>query len=404
MSEAQITVSMILFMPWCPIDKVYQVGDVTLLPFERQKPIIGLDQAELTQVRALMGIYKDIEGEPVNRAALIRFGHKSVIEDLNEAEIDEAYDLVAIACFCGLTNRQYFNSLGPYCNSDSFSLFVQRFKDTEFVALTSRRRDGSNMSAWAVEEIAITIPIHAHTIRSISLDERLLGALIVHRGLAGSEWGRWQSAISCFNWANTDSDNIRHQVEWVNLCGAFEHLLEAKTMAEDVARRFSDVLTPSDPLLARDANCRSTKSADKGQSLRYEWMREFYRIRGDFAHGRLSSQQATVWEPFEYLVLATIAFPLVVKGLLDKAHRHDLSDADRDQIDAFERFSDTKDFTNPPLDQKNSLDSHWKRLVEDRRWKRTTREIAEKLKAHRQMASGENGHPRDRGEVDNEDK
>lgn len=396
--------SMLLFMPWCPIDKTYRVGDATILPFERKKPIVGLKQEEQTQVNTIMGIYKDIEGEPVNNAALIRCNRKSVIEDLNETEIDEAYDLAALACFCGLANRQYFNSLGPYCNSDNFSLYVQKFKVTEFIALSSRRRDGSNMSAWAVEEIAITIPVHVHTIPSVSLDESLLAALLAHRSGAGSEWGRWQSAISCFNWANTDSDNIRHQVEWVNLCGAFEHLLDAKRMAEDVARRFSEVLIPCDPLLARDSNRRGAKGGDKGQSLRYEWMREFYRIRGDFAHGKLSSRQATEWEPLEHLVLAAIAFPLVVKELLNRSGKYDLTGRDRGEIDAFEQFADTRGFLKPPTDQKSSLDSHWGRSVDGRRWKRTTREIAEKLKEHRKTASGGDKQACDSGELHAEEK
>jgi hypothetical protein len=396
--------SMLLFMPWCPIDRVYQVGDMTLLPFERKKPIVGLNQEDQTQVNTIMGIYKDIEGEPVNNAALIRCSGKAIIEDLNETEIDEAYDLVALACFCGLANRQYFNSLGPYCNSDSFSLYVQKFKDTEFIALSSRRRDGSNMSAWAIDEIAITIPVHVHTIRSVTLDEKLMGAILAHRNGAGYEWGRWQSAISCFNWGNTDSENIRHQVEWVNLCGAFEHLLAAKPMAEDVARRFSEVLIPCDPLLARDSNRRGAKGGDKGQSLRYEWMREFYRIHGDFAHGKLSSLQATEWAPLEHLVLAAIAFPLVVKGLLNRAGKYDLTGRDRGEIDAFEQFADTRGFLKPPADQKSSLDSHWERSVDDRRWKRTTREIAEKLKEHRKMASGGYKQVCDSGELHAEEK
>jgi hypothetical protein len=92
-------------------------------------------------------------------------------------------------------------------------------------------------------------------------------------------------------------------------------------------------------------------------------MREFYRIRGNFAHGKLDTQQPAAWNPLEHLVLATIAFPLLVKSLLNKACECKLANDDRTQIDVFENLADTTDFLKPPPNQKGSIDSHWKRLV-----------------------------------------
>ena len=91
-------------------------------------------------------------------------------------------------------------------------------------------------------------------------------------------------------------------------------------------------------------------------------MREFYRIRGDFAHGKLTTQQPMNWKPLEHLVLGAIAFPLVVKSLLQKTGRYALTTDDQVQINMFEAFADTTDFLRPPADQKGSLDSHWQRL------------------------------------------
>jgi hypothetical protein len=90
-------------------------------------------------------------------------------------------------------------------------------------------------------------------------------------------------------------------------------------------------------------------------------MKEFYRIRGDFAHGRLNTQQPSVWTPHEHLLLATIAFPLLVKALLARLGRYQLSDEDQVQRNALEGFADTAEFLNPPLDQQGGLDLHWRR-------------------------------------------
>ena len=102
---------------------------------------------------------------------------------------------------------------------------------------------------------------------------------------------------------------MRFQVEWVLLCSSFEHILQAASDYKDVAHKFSDRVIPSSSLLVTYAKRRSTRWEDSAVPLRYEWMKEFYRIRGDFAHGKLKSRQPAAWSPLEHLVLSTIAFP-----------------------------------------------------------------------------------------------
>lgn len=358
--------SMLTFMPWCGIDKVYKIDNIEILPFKKCEQINGVDDTGQCRIKAIMSIYKDIEGEPVDRAALIRYSNKTLIDDLNEKEMAEMSDLMTLACFSGLAKREYFNPHGPYCNSDCFTFYSQKFDKAEFTAITTRRREGSTSSIWSMDDPAVTIPLHCHAIQYVSLDEFLLSALVNYRKKDRDEWGKWQNASSCYNQANTDSENIRHQVEWVLLCSAFQRILDAKSEANDVASKFSELMVPSQPLLARNANRRSDKGSNNGQSLRYEWMREFYRIRGDFAHGQLNTNQPAVWNLLEHLTLAAIAFPLVVKCLLKKTDLYTLTEDDQAQIDVFEKFADTKDFLKPPVNQENILDSHWKRLVRDR--------------------------------------
>lgn len=375
--------AMVSFIPWCRIETAYDVGEVKILPFERHKPIDGLDEAAQCRVNTILATYKTIEGRPVDSAAIVRYAEKSPIDDLNEEERKTIHELVALTCFCGLARREYFNPLGPYCNSDCFSLYIQKFDRADFTALTTRRREGETLSTWPIDEIVITIPVHCHALQEVRLDEALLTALVAYRAQDRNDgWVKWQNALSCFNQANTDDEKIRYQVEWVLLCSAFEHLLEAKAEAKDVAIRFSESLVPQKELLAGNANRTSDRWAENGKSLRYEWMREFYRIRGDYAHGRLNTQQPTVWNPLEHVVLATIAFPLVVKCLLQKACGYKLTDDDRGQIEAFEQLANTAEFLKPPSDQKNSLDSHWGRYCDDRKLALVLQRVAEQCEAN----------------------
>ena len=126
------------------------------------------------------------------------------------------------------------------------------------------------------------------------------------------------------------------------------------------------------------------KMQDPDSSIRYEWMREFYRVRGDFAHGKLKTMQEMAWQPLEHVVLATIAFPLVIKALLEKAGRYTLTNYDRATVEAFERVS-AEDFLNPPANGESSMDSWLSRLTNEARMKLITDSIVEKLQIERSL-------------------
>ena len=368
------------FMPWCRIVKPYLVGEVNILPFRRYEAMSGLDELTAYRIRAILASYKDMEGHHVSEAALIRYNDRPLLDDLSQDEVGITEECVDLACFSGLANRDYFNNIGAYCNSDCFILYGQKFSaEPYFAGITSRRRDGRTLSGRFLEQTVFSVPVHVDGIQFISLDESLLTALVSFRdNVSAGEWVRWQNAIRCFNQANTDNDAIRYQVEWVLLCSAFEHILEAKAKYEDVAERFADALIPHTEILVGNAKRSSLGWTDKNKPLRYEWMKEFYRIRGDFAHGKLQTQQPAVWNPLEHLVLASIGFPLLVRRVLAEKQLYAWEDEHSAQVWAFEKLMD-EEFLNPPPNQKSSADSVWSRLLQKERSALLEQKIIEKL-------------------------
>ncbi len=370
------------FMPWCAIDKSYSAGDVTIIPYDIENAIAGLDEPTSYQVRTLLASYRDLEGQPVREAALVQFQGRSLLADLTDDEMEVTRECIGIACFCGLAKREYFNQLGPYSNADCFILYGQKFsKDPKFFGITTRRREGRNLDGRFIDRTVFSIPVHVSPIGSVSLDATLLDSLVAIRDQASDDvWIRWQNAISCFNQANTDNDAIRYQVEWVLLSSAFEHILEAKPDYSDVAQKFAEAVVPHPALLVRNAKRRSDRWSDPDKPLRYEWMKEFYRIRGDFAHGRLTTRQPAVWNPLEHLVLASIAFPLLVRCLLKEKGAYEFTGNDLAQVSAFEKLADEQ-FLNPPADQKGSIDSVWHRLRREAKFEMIRQKVIAKLNA-----------------------
>lgn len=73
------------------------------------------------------------------------------------------------------------------------------------------------------------------------------------------------------------------------------------------------------------------------------------------------TMQEMAWQPLEHIVLATIAFPLVVKIFLEKEGRYTLTNRDRAIVEAFEKVLD-EDFLNTPPNGDNSMES-WLSLL-----------------------------------------
>ena len=69
--------SMLAFMPWCRINKAYEIGCVQILPFKRHAAIEDLDDAGQCRVNMILSTYKTIEGKPVNCCALVHYAGRS---------------------------------------------------------------------------------------------------------------------------------------------------------------------------------------------------------------------------------------------------------------------------------------------------------------------------------------
>jgi len=306
----------------------------------------------------------------------VRYHNKPVFSDLTSEEYEIARELVELACFGGISKRTYF-SFGDYCNASNFIFYGQRFTiGSGHTVIVSRRRNDYISDIRSISKTVFSIPVQASPIERVTLDERLLASIVTFRDTGDSkEWLRWQNAIACFNLANTDADNITYQVEWTLLCSAFERLLDADSKAVDVATKFSAVFCPANPLAVGSAKRKSSRWKDPANPLSFEWMREFYSVRGDFAHGKLNTGQPLAWQPSEHLALATIAFPLAVKCLLAKTGKYTLREDDQAQIDAFECLADSP-FSSDPPDCQGSMDSWWSRCVNEAKRRLTAKRVA----------------------------
>lgn len=373
------------FLPWCPIDRTYVVGRTTLIPFAVDTDTPDIASVEASQVRSILSAYRGIDGHPISKAALIRYEQRPILADVSDGEMDVARELIDLACFASLAKRDLFDSFAPYCNADNFIWYGQRFEGKlDHVGIVYRRRGGRMLDLRSVDRVVFSVPLHVNSIRNVTLDPLLINALLQFKESApANEWGRWQNAISCFKQANTDGESMNQPVEWILTCSAFERFLGAPPKAREVSSLFSETLSPAKTISAKDSTRLSGLQMSGRNSVRHEWMNEFYRVRGDFAHGKLQTAQPVVWTPSEHMALASISLPLSMKALLQTKGPYALTVDDQVQTDAFEALADQVGFLEEPPGSSGSSDSWWRRCKSDAKRASRVKKALESLNSKR---------------------
>jgi hypothetical protein len=270
-----------------------------------------------------------VTGQPVENFTIVGL-HNDILLDyfVNPADVARIRDYIDIACLSGLSEREFLGRTEPYCNSDCFLLYERRFDSLTGVrAPVFRRRDNTVFGPAAGPAMRVHEPIHTAVLPRVSLDEGFFRALVTFRDIvltnADSErWTAWQEAIYCFNQANTDNERMSDQLEWVLMSSALERILKVPGNSDAVAKRFIEAILPKNPLLYFDV------------ALLRDWVREFYRLRGDFAHGRIQSRIPRRWESWHHLLFGAIAFPLLTKTLLENEKSYVFTENDHCQLAA----------------------------------------------------------------------
>lgn len=245
-------------------------------------------------------------------------GDGPITRHLSESEMKHAFDFAEYACFCSLSERTDHISSSKV-NRDCFTLYAQKFEiGNPMMSFRSRRLGGSSLGARNIDELFISAPIHCD-LREITLNNKLLVPLV--ENYIGDEI--WLNAITCFNQANTDSNDVPKYIEFILLAGAFDRILSSgqKFTSERLATEFANRFQLADwPL------------ADSQSEYLEAWFFRFFGTRHGPAHGDLSRENLNSLEGWEDLLIAKLAFPLLLKILLNNENQYELSAHDKGEI------------------------------------------------------------------------
>jgi len=216
------------------------------------------------------------------------------------------------------------------------------------------------------------------------VDDGLLRALLTAR--ASAEWDRWYEAIVSFNLANTDHPKMSATIEAVLVVGALQRLLNCRgSDVNELCERFNQLFRPTERKTV--ASC-GVSSPDPGVTERFRraesvsdgWLRDFYALRGNLAHGMTTPRYPSVWNVHEHLLLSAFLFPRLVKLALAEGLIYALTGTDEADIDLFEELACERH-----LVEGNSPEEHrwpWTRIRSPMRiaLKEAVRKAAERLR------------------------
>ena len=105
------------------------------------------------------------------------------------------------------------------------------------------------------------------------------------------------------------------------------------------------------------------------------WIRDFYRLRGDLAHGKVESKYPAIWTLRDHLLHASYVFPLVLKCKLTEGNFYNLTEDDQFHIDIFESLVCEEHFKPQDMELEHPWDKVFLEARLDRVFRRPLKKV-----------------------------
>jgi len=369
------------FMPWLIIKENLHSHGIILHQYKKGQQPFGENNELQGQADKILGCYKTRRGfaknqyRSINEAVIISMEGKEPNSELSDDDCNNLYDFNLFLACAALGNRSFF-SVVNYCNSSNFDLVVQNYNPLSSSAglkIITRRRDGTkaNMISWdAYSELQ---PHYVDDYSPVEIDFDLLLALckaketLVRDVTQPKKWVDFQDAIRSFVRANSDSNRIFLQDEMVLFLSAFQRLLMCKSSdVDELSTNFLDLYQAELQIIANETDrCGGEKRKANSGSITEAWIRDFCKMRNEFAHGKYNSNLKFYWNIHEHLLLASFVFPILLKQRLEKDEYYLMSKYDVAFKRSFERIASESEILREIPDQNGDERFIWSKIVFD---------------------------------------
>lgn len=343
----------VVLLPWLKLGTDLEMGKYQFLLWPRKDNKFG-EFAE--SLNSICGMYKYLNGRVESPQAIMIDKSRDLFERVEGQERQAFQEAVTLLTTALIGENEFFSGVGNYVNSSLTELHFQNFSIGEdWVAFTSYRRDGSTSDmGYKFDEITVSAPpgCRIHTgcrkVEKAWLDtlgktlekSKPLDRLVIE-------------ASDLFRQANTDSPNVLQTTEVVMLANAFDRLFSSANgryqLSEAISKELKNWINikveDSKRLTARQIVPSQLNSRCSGEwDIVQFWIFELYILRNSYVHGHDITQHKWGWISNEHLIMGAYVFPLLLKVLMSKAGRYELSGEDKYKLLAIDDLLDLNEF------------------------------------------------------------
>lgn len=377
----------LFFMPWTTIKKAHHIGPISFVPYERGVSPGRLGKITQSTLDAVIGNYADRAFSPneestmpVQEALILRWAGDDERENLlSDHEIQERWQQVQLLTFAALSERK-FGTHWNYCNTVGLTATAQHFsEDTpEASAVTTRRRDGRSLKymAGGNGKPLFLRPLHVSDKYSLDIDwDFALALLNVPEGPLRN---RLLDAITLFNQANTDANEVPPSAEIVFMRASLETLLGANHKTKDLKDKLLKLVSPYlGPVEWQDVHIAPKVWQDRWideERPFSAWVEDFCHWRNEGAHGSSGNKKHPdpIWSLWNHLLFTSWFLSHIIKVLLANESLYCLTQDDKDELKNTERFF-TYDIT--ACDEKEQM--YWHTVLRHVQYLRLSRYLYE---------------------------
>ncbi len=361
---------MLAFFPWLKIAEDVECDDFKLIRYERGR-LPGPVGSEMQKIcdrllQPFVERYYDSDDNdcPVANATICLLKNKDLFDDYDESDRENLFEIAEVVAFCGLAKREYFQGFfDNYHNADSYHLVMQGFEGSDGGScIITRRRDGSNKDLRSKDTYKVSRPFNVGCNNTIKLDISLMNALI--KALEDEKLSlACADAIFSFNKANTDSSLMTEYHEMVFMLSAMQRLFNCNYKEDNTAKAFMSLMDSYSKLKVSNSD-RLKGHQKQTRTISEAWLRDFFQLRGHFAHGKRVSQQKHYWTLKEHLLFASYIIPLLAKQKLSNEGYYSLTDDDLSQLRTFEKLLDEDVFKKISKECEQQC-FEWNRVVDE---------------------------------------
>jgi len=357
----------VVLLPWLKLGTDLEMGKYQFLLWPREDNKFG-EFAE--SLNSICGMYKYINGRVESPQIIVMDKSRPPFKRVEGEEGQAFYEAVTLLTAALIGENEFFCDLVNYVNSSFTEPYFHNFSVGEdSVAFTSNRRDGSASDmGYKFDEITVSTPPGCRMRTGCKKVEQAwldtLGKVLekntsLDRLVIG--------ASDLFRQANTDSPSVLRTTEVVMLATAFDRLFPSANgryqLSEAVSKKLESWVTitveNSRRLAERQIVPSQLDSKCSGEwDIVQFWIYELYVLRNSYVHGNDIAQHKWGWIPAEHLLMGAYVFPLLLKVLMSKDGRYELSREDKHKLLAIDDLLDLNEFYDRETDK-----SLWREIL-----------------------------------------